>query len=79
MGPRRSLASCPAPPRGASRDKAGKGKRAREGADRLGPAWQRDKAVWVGGRWAGWACWAEGHGGLRLGEPKKGFGVVQRT
>jgi hypothetical protein len=76
MGPRRSLASYPAPPRCASRDKARKGKRAREGADRLGPAWQRDKAVWVGGRWAGWCAGPQGMVGCGLVNPREEIGEL---
>jgi hypothetical protein len=66
MGPARCSRRLPCPTASArersqrEREKVGK-----EGADRLGPHGGETRRE-VGGRRAGWVCWAERHGGLRL-------------
>jgi hypothetical protein len=44
--------------------------------DRLGPAWQRDKVVWVGGRWAGWCVGPQGMVGCGLVNPREEIGEL---
>jgi hypothetical protein len=68
MGPARL-----APARVTVGRKRGRGK---DGGRQLGPAWQRDKAVWVGGGWAGWVCWAARQGGLAGCVAREEIGVL---